>query len=745
MIPAKPLVVAAAALLASATLVPRDAAVSAAADTVTINPAVRYQTMRGWGASISFLRDMNYVSQATVDQIIDESVNDLGLTFLRIGYGMLIEPFNDNGNANSINWAGFHDKSTVDRDVARGMGRFNALVLANGEPPAYLLDKDWEFSAPSWMNDSEFSENATANILYFRDQHGIVVNFNSIDNEPGFFDPYTPERQRSIIKVMGPMFQANGLPTKIAYNEGISAENTWTFISALQGDSAVWPHVGLLNWHLYGTNDPFRSQIRDFGAARGIPTAMTEFSGAQINHLIDDLTLGGVSYWTRYFIADRGSAVAGASNYFVAPFDGTSFQRNIAYYQFRQFMKYVRPGAVRIDATSSHAAIQAFAFERAGTRVAVLVNSTGQAIDLTVQGLVPGRYGASHAVGSVYTEVGVQDIGTSMAVTVPGGGILTIYPVSGNQKPTAMDWRSAPAFLTLPASSITLSASAADTEREALSYTWSVKSQPASAAASIASPTSPTTGATGLSVAGTYVFTVTIRDTAGNAAARDVTVRAYAGNQPPVIAEGHRYYKQEWIIQPTSTATYGPLFITAIDLEGDPITTSFSVVSQPAGAQASFSGSTVSGMTAAGTYTFRFTASDPTQTVFRDFTRTVVSSTAPPSGSGSGRRRPPTAEPIGQAVPRTGPTASPAPGTGEIRTSARTWTASAHWIKQMLTDLSTTNSLTGTGDDWRRIEFTDADADGLLDSVTLETMSGDVWIFTIVADTSGLHAAGRRP
>jgi len=264
-----------AALVLVGTLSPRAAAPQTASATVTINAAQTFQTMRGWGASLSFTRDMNFVSQATIDQMIDESVDDLGLTFLRIGYGLLAEPFNDNANAGSINWAGFHDTGSVDRDVARGMGRFAQRVQARGESPVFLLDKDWEFSAPAWMTDAEFGEHITANLLYYKNQHGININFNSIDNEPGYYDPYTPARQQAMIKVLGPMFQANGLGTKIALNEGLDASSTWTYITAMQNDAAVWPHVGLLNWHLYGANDPYRSQIRDFGIARGIPTAMT--------------------------------------------------------------------------------------------------------------------------------------------------------------------------------------------------------------------------------------------------------------------------------------------------------------------------------------------------------------------------------------------------------------------------------------------------------------------------------------
>ena len=742
-------IVAAALFLAGA--VALHAASAVPAEVVTVNPSVRFQTMRGWGGTLSFLRDMNFVSQATIDQIIDEAVDDLGLTFLRIGYSKLQEPFNDNGNPRNINFPAFQDADVIDREVAQSMGRFNQRVQARGEPPAYLLDIDWEDTAPSWMNDDEFAENITASVLYFRNQHGIHITFNSIDNEPGHFDPYTPERQRPMIKIMGRMFQDNGLPTKVALNEGLNPSSTWDYIRAMESDGEVWPHIGLLNWHLYGPSDPFRSLIRDFGVARGIPTGMTEYIGAEISHLMDDLTLGGVSYWTRYFIADRGASAAAPSNYFAAPFDGTSFDRNTSYYRFRQFMRYVRPGAVRIEASSSHGAVRAFAFDRAGSRVVVLVNTSAQAFDFTVQGLVPGRYGVSQTVGQSYAELGVQNVETSIDVRLEGSGILTVYPASGNHPPIPTDWRATPRFLTLPASSVALSASAQDVEREALTFAWSVKSQPASANAVLASPASADTNATGLSVPGTYVFTVAIRDASGNTVNRDVTLRAYQGNQPPVIAEGHRYFKKEWILPPGTTATYGPLFISAFDLEGDPVSTSFSVVSQPAGANARFNGITVSGLTVAGNYTFRFTASDPTHTVTRDFVRTVVGSTPPtepgPLPGPGGRRRPPDTEPTGRAVPRQpGPTppaftqsrttlhpASTSEILGADWADARRVDSGAHSIERIIVRLDAVDDLSGFHG-WSLIEVLEQDGDDVIDVVIIELVGERVWVVTVIRD-----------
>jgi O-glycosyl hydrolase len=605
--------------------------------TVTVNPAITHQTMGGWGADLSFTRNLNYISPDTRDQMVEEAVNDLGLTFLRCCFGRLSEPFNDNSDPRSINWSAFYDTAAVDHEVSAGLGLFKQKVEANGEPPTFLLNKDWEDEAPGWMNHAEFAETTAAMILYLRDRHGIEITFTSIDNEPGTFDSYTPSVQQAMIKVMGPAFQAFGLPTKIALAEGISAQRTWSYVDQMKNDSAIWPHVGLINWHLYGTNDPFRSYLRDFARTKGIPTGQTEFP-ATINDLINDLTSGGVSYWTRYHLSGggRGPTAGGFGSTFVADWDGTSFWRNTEYWKFRQFMRYVRPGAVRIEANSTVPSIRSFAFSHSGRTTVVLVNTGGEA-SFTVQGLPAGIYGVSQAVGGqVYSERGIQSVsGSGVTVTVPGGSILTVYPYAGtNQKPIVTDWRATPGFLNLPATSINLTSSAQDVEREPLTFSWSVKSRPEPAAVSVGSPNSASTAASGLTVPGEYVFTVTVRDGAGQATARDVIVRVYSGNQPPFFAEGHRYYKDERLILPDSSVAYGPLFINALDREGDAVTTSFSVVSQPPGANAVFSGTSVSGLTVPGTYTFRFTASDPTHTVHRDFTQLVVSAT------GSTSRRP---------------------------------------------------------------------------------------------------------
>jgi O-glycosyl hydrolase len=594
---------------------------------VTVDASRTYQTVGGWGASLSFIRDLNFVAQPTLEQVIEEAVNDLGLTFLRIGFGYLSEPFNDNANPREIDWERFRDKASIDREGARGLVAFAGKVRANGESPVLLLNREWE-DPPAWMSNAEFAEAVAATILYYKNQLGLDVTFTSIDNEPMHYDAFTPDRQRAMIKVMGPAFESFGLATKIAVNEGIDARSTWDYISEMQGDRSVWPFVGLLNWHLYGDNDPYRSQIRDFGKARGIPTAQTEYH-AQIKDFIEDLTLGGVSYWTRYHLADRGAGSSGNSsgNFFAMHLDGTSFTRNVEYWRFRQFMRYVRPGFVRMEAVSANPDVRAFAFGRAAERVVVIANGLAEPTAVRVDGLTPDRYGVSYAAGPGYKELGVKTVSASgtLDVTIPAHGVLTVYRYRGvNQAPILTGWQAGPGFLTLPVTTVGLGAMAQDVELDPLTFSWSVSRQPEGAAAVVARPAAADTQATGLTRPGEYVFTVAVRDTAGATASRDVTVRVYAGNQPPVIAEGHRYFKDGWMVQPQSTNTYGPLFISAFDLDGDPVTTRFSVVSQPPGGKAQFEGAKVSGLTVPGTYTFRFTASDPSQSVSRDFQQIVV-------------------------------------------------------------------------------------------------------------------------
>src|SRR5579864_3254339 len=47
----------------------------------------------------------------------------------------------------------------------------------------------------------------------------------------------------------------------------------WT---PIKNDTEMWPYIGRISYHVYGTADPYRSYIRDLGQTMGLPTAQTE-------------------------------------------------------------------------------------------------------------------------------------------------------------------------------------------------------------------------------------------------------------------------------------------------------------------------------------------------------------------------------------------------------------------------------------------------------------------------------------
>jgi hypothetical protein len=158
--------------------------------------------------------------------------------------------------------------------------------------------------------------------------------------------------------------------------------------------------------------------------------------------------------------------------------------------------------------------------------------------------------------------------------------------------------------ITLPTNSVTQVGSGTDADGTVVGYAWTKISGPATFV--IGSPSSSTTTISNL-VQGTYVFQLTVADNQAATGTDQMTITVNpAPNIPPVANAGI----DQTIQLPTSSATFAG---SATDQDGTITSHTWSFVSGPATpaitTPSSYT-STVTGMTVAGSYTFRLTVTD---------------------------------------------------------------------------------------------------------------------------------------
>lgn len=628
--------IAAAALAALAVAL---AVCPAGAAEVAVDAKTKHQTILGWSVN----PHGPWLSDWQRDQVLDLAVHDLGLTRCRAqapngnrASQRRWEWHNDNGDPYEINWKALAT-ATADRYIERWIKPFKRHVEARGETfdlwisPSFF-DGGSTGTVPAWLlhSPAEYAELATSYLLYLKNKHAIEADYHVICNEPGNNNAFRPDVVARMIRTLGPRLRQLGLKTKIQFPDGVNARSSWRYIEHVGDDVRVWPYVGVLSYHLYGQTDPFRRQMRDLAAAKGIPNAQTEHMGAKFSRLYDDLTKGGVSHWSIY----------GWGGVVEIRHDGASLARGRDYWLLRQVMHYVRPGAVRVAAACDEPSLRALAFAGKGGTTVVLLNDArgSKRQTVLVRGLAPGTCGLCQSVNRrPYEERGTRTVGAdgTLRLELPRGAVATVYPrPAANQPPTPTGWNARPTFLTRPASAVTLSASATDPDGDAVRFAWSVSSQPAGAKVALASPGAATTKATGLSAPGTYGFAVSVRD-ADHTVRREVRVIVFADNQPPEIYDLHNRIPVV-VTLPGSTTL---LRAWPKDLEGDRLTTRWSVVRQPAGAAVALelipkdkskTARRATKMTVAGEYVFRFHADDGHNEARKDLHVTVYPPNRPP-------------------------------------------------------------------------------------------------------------------
>ena len=153
------------------------------------------------------------------------------------------------------------------------------------------------------------------------------------------------------------------------------------YITPEMSDADMWPFVGRISYHNYGTADPYRTYLRDYAKAKGLTTAQTEMGSPSFDDLYADLTLAGVAYWE----------VGYSASVTLVPTAGlTAFTPSNYYIRLREVLHYVRPGAVRIGAIPSDPLFHVLAFSQNGNVTTVIDNTSASTQTVNLSGLPAG-------------------------------------------------------------------------------------------------------------------------------------------------------------------------------------------------------------------------------------------------------------------------------------------------------------------------------------------------------------------
>jgi glucuronoarabinoxylan endo-1,4-beta-xylanase len=267
-----------------------------------------------------------------------------------------------------------------------------------------------------------------------------AVDFvNESEIGPAYASMYmTPAQAANFVPYLGRALQAAHLPTKVAccdaegWLDAPAAGTTpafdggQAFTNAVLSDPAAARYVSVITSHGY-TSPPsvpltsarpvWESEWADFSPwdpAWDDGTNGDGFTWAA--DIQNALTQGNVSAFFYWWGASASTANSG-----LIQVQGSTINLSKRYWAFAAFGRFIRPGAVRLGASSTASGLEVSAFRNAdGSRVAEILNtgSTDQPVSLRGLGLGHGTAYVTNETNSVTPVTG--------PLTVPARSLLTV-------------------------------------------------------------------------------------------------------------------------------------------------------------------------------------------------------------------------------------------------------------------------------------------------------------------------------
>jgi len=404
-----------------------------AATTVHIDTTRTHQTMDGFGTCfVTWEMLPQYYDPAFYDRL----VFDLGLSIVRCPIPPSLELTNDDDDPDHFNWDGF-GQADMERRMAflqefrrRGIDHFFASLWS---PPGWMKTNSLNLHGGALRPDmrDEFAEFIAAFVVASEKFYDIPIRSVSLQNELYFVEPYNacvynPWQIREAVRAVMRKFQRDAMPTLIMMPEEMGFAERF-------------------NWYVRPTmEDPETSQFPGFfcshGGRGGIGNWQKLWSGIAPydRRLWMSETGAHGRHWRSALATARGihEGLVGANMSAWIFWQATGLfgpdGPNQAYHAVKHFCRFVRPGAVRVDATSSDRNLLASAYlhpDGSGLTV-VAINTSRQPLQaqFSVQGpLVPERYSAHiSTVDAPMRRVAAGQGGAQFVLNLPAWSIVTL-------------------------------------------------------------------------------------------------------------------------------------------------------------------------------------------------------------------------------------------------------------------------------------------------------------------------------
>ena len=373
---------------------------------VTIDPVKHFQTIRGFGTMLEDLPTSVYVG-------------DLGVSACRLGAEMQeFEPRRDNYDPNVINPAAYNPAALNWANVrAAKKAGVETYFVSCWSPPAWMKpNRSSNYLQGGYTNNSDATDNRLdydeyenfAKMLVqlvrvAKEEGGIDLTAISLQNEPEFHEMYgsailDPAHMVQLIKVVGRCFAREGIKTKLMMPEQVMFA-AWMdeYINPLNADAEAQQYCPYVATHGYNENGTKSSTIA-FDIWSHVWDSVQKGAGKKELWQSETSAVYGPDWKDNFQWAIElygALEVGNVSLYMTFDPEGQQFTHgkpNPMFYIFRQYWKFIRPGAMRVATTTLKSQVLVTTFindqQHGGKLVSVLVNRSdkAQAVSLTITG-----------------------------------------------------------------------------------------------------------------------------------------------------------------------------------------------------------------------------------------------------------------------------------------------------------------------------------------------------------------------